>query len=479
MATTAQSQPQIESSETQSTEISQSHSRDIVESALIGGMLRDPEGEAYDKISGIVNEHDFVDPDNKAIFRAVQKLSEDRKMIDAFTVSDWLDNSGTFRDAPAFNTVSEKLLTTAGPTNIVRWANIVREKALLRELIKISNQISQSAQNPQGRSPSELVDRAEQLIFEIADKGRKNSSYLELSQTFPYILNELDKRAQAGGGLTGLSTGFRDLDELTAGLQKGELIVIAGRPSMGKTAFALNIAENVAYKEKKSVAIFSMEMSAEQLAFRLISSLGGVNQGSLRTGNLTDYGWGQFNYAIEQMKDMPLYIDDTPSLTPSEIRSRARRIQREKGLSLIVIDYLQLMQIHGNKNNRATEMSEISRNLKALARELKIPIIALSQLNRSVTATGEHPRMSDLRDSGAIEQDADLIAFIYREEIANPNEYRKEQLEELDIVGKAELIVAKQRNGPIGSFALTFTGHLTRFEDENPMDSKLKQFEKR
>ena len=192
-----------------------------------------------------------------------------------------------------------------------------------------------------------------------------------------------------------MSTGFRDLDKLTAGLQKGELIIIAGRPSMGKTAFALNIAENVAYKEKKPVAIFSMEMTSEQLAFRLISSLGGINQGSLRTGDLTDQGWEAFNYAVNQMKDMPLYIDDTPSLTPFEIRSRARRIQREKGLSLIVIDYLQLMQIQGSKDNRATEMSEISRNLKALARELNIPVIALSQLNRSATATGDNPRMSD------------------------------------------------------------------------------------
>ena len=477
MATTAQSQPQSYlKSVDDDTAIP--HSADF-ETALLGGMMRDPEGQAYDKVASIVTERDFYIPENKAVFAAIQKLSEDRKLTDVLTVSDWLDSSGKFSVVPAITYVGELFKETAGSANIVGYAKAVRDKALLRELITISNQIAGSAYKPDNKTASELVDQAEQKIFEIAERGARNSTYLELRQTFPSILDELDKRAQAGGGLTGVSTGFRDLDKLTAGLQKGELIIIAGRPSMGKTAFALNIAENVAYKEKKPVAIFSMEMTSEQLAFRLISSLGGINQGSLRTGDLTDQGWEAFNYAVNQMKDMPLYIDDTPSLTPFEIRSRARRIQREKGLSLIVIDYLQLMQIQGSKDNRATEMSEISRNLKALARELNIPVIALSQLNRSATATGDNPRMSDLRDSGAIEQDADLIAFLYREEIANPNGYSKEKLDELNISGKAELNLAKQRNGPTGSFALKFVGQFTRFEDENQMDSNIKQWEKR
>jgi replicative DNA helicase len=346
---------------------------------------------------------------------------------------------------------------TAGTANVGEYAKIVRDKALLRELITISNNIAQSAYKPENRSPSELVDLAEQRIFEIAERGTRNSSYLELNQTVKYLMDELDKRAQKGGGLTGISSGFRKLDELTTGFQKGELIIIAGRPSMGKTALALNIAEHTALADNNPVAVFSLEMSAEQLAFRLISSLGRVNQTSLKSGKLKDKDWDRIDGAILQMKEMPIYIDDTPSLTPVELRARARRIQREKGLSLIVIDYLQLMTVPGSKENRATEISEISRNLKALARELSIPIIALSQLNRSVEQrVDKSPIISDLRESGAIEQDADVIAFIYREEVYNP---------ETDEKGIALINVAKQRNGPIGKFYLTFLGQYTKFEN--------------
>ena len=341
MATTAQSQPQIES-------LGQltlpPHSTDA-EAALLGGMMLDPEGQAYDKIASIVTEQDFYHPDNKAVFVAIQKLSEDRKVTDLLTVSDWLDNSGTFSVAPAIQYISELVDNTAGTANIAEYAKIVRDKALLRDLITISNQIAQSAYKPENKSPSELVDQAEQRIFEIAERGTRNSSYLELNQTVNYLMDELDKRAQKGGGLTGISSGFRKLDELTTGFQKGELIIIAGRPSMGKTALALNIAEHTALADNNSVAVFSLEMSAEQLAFRLISSLGRVNQTSLKTGKLRDKDWDRIDGAILQMKDMPIYIDDTPSLTPVELRARARRIQREKGLSLIVIDYLQLMPV--------------------------------------------------------------------------------------------------------------------------------------
>ena len=453
MATTAQSQPQIES-------LGQltlpPHSTDA-EAALLGGMMLDPEGQAYDKIASIVTEQDFYHPDNKAVFVAIQKLSEDRKVTDLLTVSDWLDSSGAFSVAPAIQYISELVDNTAGTANIAEYAKIVRDKALLRDLITISNQIAQSAYKPENKSPSELVDQAEQRIFEIAERGTRNSSYLELNQTVNYLMDELDKRAQKGGGLTGISSGFRKLDELTTGFQKGELIIIAGRPSMGKTALALNIAEHTALADNNPVAVFSLEMSAEQLAFRLISSLGRVNQTSLKTGKLRDKDWDRIDGAILQMKDMPIYIDDTPSLTPVELRARARRIQREKGLSLIVIDYLQLMQVPGSKENRATEISEISRNLKALARELKIPIIALSQLNRSVEQRVDKiPQVSDLRESGAIEQDADVIAFIYREEVYNP---------ETDEKGTALINVAKQRNGPIGKFYLTFLGQYTKFEN--------------
>jgi len=453
MATTAQSQSKIESLGHLTLP---PHSTDA-EAALLGAMMLDPEGQAYDKIATIVTERDFYHPENRSVFIAIQKLSEDQKLTDLLTVSDWLDSSGKFSIVPAIEYISELVDNTAGTANAAEYAKIVRDKALLRELITISNQIAQSAYKPENKSPSELVDEAEQRIFEIAERGTRNSSYLELNQTVNYLMDELDKRAQKGGGLTGISSGFKKLDELTTGFQKGELIIIAGRPSMGKTAFALNIAEHTALSDNNGVAVFSLEMSAEQLAFRLISSLGRVNQTSLKTGKLRDQDWDRIDGAILQMKDMPIYIDDTPSLTPVELRARARRIQREKGLSLIVIDYLQLMQVPGSKENRATEISEISRNLKALARELKIPIIALSQLNRSVEQRVDKiPQVSDLRESGAIEQDADVIAFIYREEVYNPDTDEK---------GTALINVAKQRNGPIGKFYLTFLGQYTKFEN--------------
>jgi replicative DNA helicase len=431
------------------------------EAALLGGMMLDPEGQAYDKIADIVSIQDFYHPENKRIFEAVQKLTESGKLTDLLTVSDWLDNSGNFDVKPAIQYISELVDNTAGTVNIREYGEIIREKALLRELITISNNIGQSAYKPEGKSPSQLVDEAEQKIFEIAERGNRNSTYLELRQMIKPTYDRLYERSQKGGGLSGISSGFRELDKLTAGLQKGELIIIAGRPSMGKTAFALNIAEHIALSDKNNpVAIFSMEMSAEQLTFRMISSLGMVQGNALKTGKLTDKDWDRVDGAIQQMKEAPIFIDDTPSLTPVELRARARRIQRERGLSLIVIDYLQLMQVPGSKENRATEISEITRNLKALARELQIPIIALAQLNRSVEQrTDKKPIMSDLRESGSIEQDADLIGFIYRDEV-----YHKDT----DKKGQALIDIAKQRNGPIGDFILTFLGNYTKFENYIP-----------
>ena len=376
------------------------------EAALIGGLIMDPNGEAYDKIADLVSDRDFYHPENKAVFIAIQELREDSKVTDVLTVSDYLDSNDADMPESGIEYLSEIIETTAGSSNVTEYAKIIREKALLRELIQISNDISQNAYKPEGRTPTELVDIAESYIFEIAERGTKQGTFAQMSDLVKETYDELDKRSQGGGGLTGVSSGFRELDNLTAGLQKGELIIIAGRPSMGKTAFALNIG------------------------------------------------------AIQQIKDAPSYIDDAPSLTPIELRARARRIQREKGLSLILIDYLQLMQVHGNKENRATEISEISRNLKALARELNVPIIALSQLNRSVEQrTDKVPQMSDLRESGAIEQDADLIAFIYREEVYDP---------ETDKKGIAQINVAKQRNGAIGKFNLTWVGRYTKFENWSP-----------
>ena len=435
------------------------HSTDA-EAALIGGLLLDSENQAYDKIADIVSERDFYHTENKEVFKVIQSLSEESKVTDLLTVSDYLDSSTEFEPKPSIEYLSEIVESTAGNSNITEYAKIIREKALLRELIQISSEIAQSAYKPEGKSPSELVDIAESHIFEIAERGNRNMVFAEMSDLVKQTYDELDKRSQGGGNITGVSSGFRELDNLTAGLQNGELIIIAGRPSMGKTAFALNIAEHTALADENPVAIFSMEMSASSLAQRMISSLGRVNAHSIKTGQLEERDWNRVDGAIQQIKNAPIYIDDTPSLTPIELRARARRIQREKGLSLIVIDYLQLMSVHGNKENRATEISEISRNLKALARELNIPIIALSQLNRSVEQrTDKQPQMSDLRESGAIEQDADLIAFIYREEVYDPDTDKK---------GVALINVAKQRNGSIGQFNLTFLGRYTRFENWAP-----------
>tara|TARA_B100001750_G_scaffold109203_1_gene86293 strand:- start:293 stop:1678 length:1386 start_codon:yes stop_codon:yes gene_type:complete len=435
------------------------HSTDA-EVALIGGLLLDSENQAYDKVADILSERDFYHTENKEVFKVIQKLSEQSKVTDVLTVSDYLDSSTDFESKPSIEYLSEIVESTAGTSNIAEYAKIIREKALLRELIQISSEIAQSAYKPEGKSPSELVDIAESHIFEIAERGNRNMTFSEMSDLVKQTYDELDKRSQGGGKITGVSSGFRELDNLTAGLQNGELIIIAGRPSMGKTAFALNIAEHTALADENPVAIFSMEMSASSLAQRMISSLGRVNAHSIKTGQLQEKDWNRVDGAIQQIKNAPIYIDDTPSLTPIELRARARRIQREKGLSLIVIDYLQLMSVHGNKENRATEISEISRNLKALARELNIPIIALSQLNRSVEQrTDKQPQMSDLRESGAIEQDADLIAFIYREEVYDPDTDKK---------GVALINVAKQRNGSIGQFNLTFLGRYTKFENWVP-----------
>jgi replicative DNA helicase len=319
--------------------------------------------------------------------------------------------------------------------------------------------IADSAYASEGRDASELVDEAERSVFQIAERGkRRGSGFQALRKILPGTIDRLDYLSHSDGDVTGLSTGFTSLDDMTAGLQRGELVIVAGRPSMGKTTLAMNIAENAAIGSGKPVAIFSMEMSAEQLSFRMIGSIGRVDQSNLRRGKFNDEDWNRINSAVAIMSEAPIFIDDTPSLSPTEVRARSRRLAREHGgLGLIVLDYLQLMQVQGNKENRATEISEISRSLKALAKELDCPVIALSQLNRSVESrTDKRPVMSDLRESGAIEQDADLICFIYREEVYDKDTPRK---------GIADIIIAKQRNGPIGEVHLTFLGQYTKFEN--------------
>jgi replicative DNA helicase len=431
------------------------------EQALLGGLMLD--NHSWDKIAGRVSESDFYRSDHRLIFLAIKKLAERDSPRDAVTLSEFLEGRDELADAGGLGYLGALVKDTPSAANIAAYADIVRERALLRELIEAGNDIAASAFRPEGRPAKEVVDAAERRVFEIAEKGtRGKQDFKSLKEFCKDLVDELDRRHSEGKEITGLSTGYKRFDELTQGLQKGDLVILAGRPSMGKTTLALNIAEYAAFNptEPVPVAVFSMEMGAEQLALRFVSSLGQVSQGHLRNGRFTDADWPKITSAIQQMSEAPLYIDDTPALTPGDVRARARRLKRQHDIGLIVIDYLQLMNSGGGTENRATEISEISRNLKALARELEIPVIVLSQLNRSVEQRPDkRPVMSDLRESGAIEQDADLITFIYRDEVYHDDSSKK---------GQADIIVAKHRNGEIGDFSLTFRGRFSRFENYVP-----------
>ncbi|MEE8425697.1 MAG: replicative DNA helicase [Woeseiaceae bacterium] len=429
------------------------------EQSLIGGLMLDQ--VAWEKVADVINADDFYRKDHRLIFAAIANLAETNNPCDVVTVSEYLDNRGELGQSGGLEYIATLANETPGAANARAYAKILRERSVLRALINAGNEISGSAFATDGRMASELVDAAERLVFEIAEKGsRGRAGFKHLKNILPQAVDRIDVLHQSEGEITGISTGFTEFDKLTAGLQPGELIVIAGRPSMGKTSLAINIAENAAIGSKVPTAIFSMEMPSQQLAFRMISSLGRVDQAHLRTGRFPDEDWSRINTAVQLMSDAPIFIDDSAGLSPTEIRARSRRLHREHGLGLIVIDYLQLMQVPGSRENRATEISEISRSLKALAKELELPIIALSQLNRSVEQRPDkRPIMSDLRESGAIEQDADLILFIYREEVYNPDTPRK---------GIADISIAKQRNGPIGDFPLTFVGRYTKFENWMP-----------
>ena len=429
------------------------------EQSLLGGLMLDH--QSWDKIADVITEADFYRKDHRLIFSAIASLAEDANPCDVVTVSECLDNRSELETAGGLEYLASLANETPGAANARSYAKILRERSMLRSLITAGNEISGAAFSTDGRSASEIVDEAERLVFEIAESGsRGRSGFKALKHILPEAVDRIDVLHQSDGDITGISTGYNEFDKLTAGLQGGDLIIVAGRPSMGKTTLAVNIAENAAIGAKVPTAIFSMEMPSQQLAFRMISSLGRVDQTHLRTGKFPDEDWSRINTAVQLMSDAPIFIDDSASLSPTEIRARARRLKREHGLGLIVLDYLQLMQVHGSTENRATEISEISRSLKALAKELELPIIALSQLNRSVEQRPDkRPIMSDLRESGAIEQDADVIVFIYREEVYNAETPRK---------GVADISVAKQRNGPIGDFPLTFVCRFTKFENWVP-----------
>ncbi|MEO8672719.1 MAG: replicative DNA helicase [Tahibacter sp.] len=442
------------------------HSIDA-EQAVLGGLMLS--AEAWDRVADRLNEDDFYRKDHRLIFRAISELSNKSMPCDAVTLGEWFDSQGIADLVGGSGYVLELANSTPSAANIVAYCDIVREKSVLRQLIDAGTEIAGDGFQPDGRSTQEILETAEQRVFRIAEAGaRGRKGFVAMRTAVKDAFQILHQRFENKGSITGMPTGFADLDELTAGLQPSDLIIVAARPAMGKTAFSLNMAEHVAMKTKKAVAVFSMEMSASQLAFRLISSMGRINQQHLRTGDIEETEWPRVTSAITMLADTKIFIDDTPSLSPSELRARSRRLKREHDLGLIVIDYLQLMQVPGNKENRATEISEISRNLKALAKELNVPVVALSQLNRSLEQRQDkRPVMADLRESGAIEQDADLIMFIYRDDYYNPESPDK---------GLAEIIIGKQRSGPTGTIKLTFLGQYTKFENHAP-DSYLGSYE--
>lgn len=426
------------------------------EQAVLGGLMLSP--DSWDKIADKLVEQDFYRHDHQLIYRAIGELQNKSMPPDAVTLGEWFESQGIAELVGGSGYILELANNTPSAANITAYAEIVREKAVLRQLIEAGTEIANDGFLPEGRSTQEILEGAEQKVFRIAEAGaRGRKGFTAMRSAVKEAFAQLQFRYENRGQVTGVPTGFTDFDNMTTGLQPSDLIILAARPSMGKTALALNMAEYCALKTKKAVAVFSMEMSASQLAFRLISSLGRINQQHLRTGDLADEEWPRVTSAITLLSEAKIFIDDTPALSPVELRSRARRLKREHDLGLIVIDYLQLMTVPGNKENRATEISEISRSLKALAKELNVPVIALSQLNRSLEQrTDKRPMMADLRESGAIEQDADLILFIYRDEY-----YNKESPDK----GLAEIIIGKQRNGPTGMVKLTFLGQYTKFEN--------------
>jgi len=433
------------------------------EQSLLGGLLLD--NQAFDKIADLVTAEDFYRDDHRRIYRHLARLIEHAKPADVVTVAESIEASED-KDrtgGPAY--LGSLAQNTPSALNIRRYAELVRERSVQRRLITVATEIAESALTPSGKEIGQLLDEAESRILEVGERGQRGTQGFESIQpVLARVFERIDHlyHQENKSDVTGQQTGFADLDERTAGLQEGELIIVAGRPSMGKTAFALNMAEHVAVKSGIPVAIFSMEMGARQLAMRLLGSIARVDQHKMRTGRLNDEEWSKLSTAMGKLHDAPIFIDETGALNALELRTRARRVHRQCGkLGLVVVDYLQLMSASNqNQNeNRATEISEISRSLKALAKELSVPVVALSQLNRALETRNEkRPMMSDLRESGAIEQDADVILFIYRDEVYFPDKP--------DAKGKAEVIIGKQRNGPIGTVNLTFLGEHTRFEDQ-------------
>ncbi len=430
------------------------------EQSVLGGLMLD--NQAFDRVADLLREEDFYRYDHRLIWQQIARLIERSQPADVVTVFEALKTLGKADEVGGLQYLNALAQETPSAANIRRYGEIVRDRAILRNLIATSDEIASNALNPQGRDTKQILDEAESKIFRISEEGSRGSAgFHPLQDLLTKVVERIDQLYSQGntGDVTGVATGFADLDKMTSGMQPGDLIIVAGRPSMGKTAFSLNIGEHVAVEEGLPVAVFSMEMGATQLAMRMVCSVGRLDQQRLRTGRLVDDDWPRLTSAIQKMQEAQLHIDETPALNALELRARSRRLSRQCGqLGLIIVDYLQLMSsATGGGENRATEISEISRGLKALAKELHCPVIALSQLNRSLEQRpNKRPVMSDLRESGAIDQDADVILFIYRDEVYNADSPDK---------GTAEIIIGKQRNGPIGSVRLTFLGQYTKFEN--------------
>ena len=428
------------------------------EQSVLGGLLLN--NDAWDRIGDIVGDEDFYRDDHRRIYRHISKLIENNKPADVLTTAESLQLAGELQGVGGIAYMQSLSEGTPSAVNIRLYAEIVRERAITRRLARVGEEIADAAYTPNGRNARTLLDQAEKKVFEIAEMGRKHGpGFLSMSGLLSDVMTRLDELSKNPSAVTGVATGFVDLDERTSGMQPGDLVIVAGRPSMGKTAFALNVAEHVALGLGLPVLIFSMEMGGTQIAGRFLSSVSKVDQQRLRTGRLDGRDWDRLNQALTKLNDAPIQVDESAALNSMELRARARRMWRQYGgLGMIIVDYLQLMSASSSAGeNRATEISEISRSLKALAKELKVPVVALSQLNRSLEQRpNKRPVMSDLRESGAIEQDADVILFIYRDEVYNPESADK---------GAAEIIIGKQRNGPIGTVKLTFMGQNTRFEN--------------
>lgn len=429
------------------------------EQSVLGGLMLD--NDAWDRVAEKVVEQDFYLRAHRFIFAAMSRLAEATQPIDIITVSEDLEANQQLDDVGGFAYLGEIAKNTPSAANILAYADIVRERAVVRDMISVAHDIADAGYDPQGRSSAELLDFAETKVFKIAEqRANANEGPEPINAILAKTIEKIDELFRSPhNGVTGVSTGYVDLDKMTNGMQPSDLIIVAARPSMGKTTFAMNLCEHAAITSDKPVLIFSLEMPSEQIMMRMLASLGRIDQTKVRTGQLEDEDWARLSSAIELLNTKgKMYIDDGSGLTPTEVRSRARRVAREHGgLSMIMVDYLQLMTVPGLSDNRTLEIAEISRSLKALAKELKVPVVALSQLNRSLEQRADkRPVNSDLRESGSIEQDADLIMFIYRDEVYNDDSPDK---------GTAEVIIGKQRNGPIGRIRLTFHGRFSRFDN--------------